>query len=84
MAKTMLSIRKVKIEGEAVLKLFSQEFRLEEMETTPLLLSILFLLCSKFTVIHPFMEGRILYCQAPASGILKAFKISNPSKIRQL
>ena len=39
MAKTMLSIRKIKIEGEAVLKLFSQEFRLEEMETTPLLLS---------------------------------------------
>ena len=35
----MLSIRKIKIEGEAVLKLFSQEFRLEEMETTPLLLS---------------------------------------------
>ena len=29
----MLSIRKVKIEGEAVLKFFSQEFRLEEMET---------------------------------------------------
>ena len=35
----MLSIRKIKIKGEAVLKLFSQEFRLEEMETTPLLLS---------------------------------------------
>lgn len=35
MAKTMLSTRKVKIEGEAVLKFFSQEFRLEEMETAP-------------------------------------------------
>lgn len=86
MAKTMLSVRKLKkkkMEGEVSLKLFSQVFRLEETEIMTLLFSNYYIiLSSKFIVTFPFMDDKIKYfaAQASVSGMSKALKISKPLK----